>query len=227
MCTPEAAAFVRRALTVEDVKGRRVVEVGSCDVNGSARSALEVFGPARYVGVDIVRGPSVDVVEDASRLVGRFGPASFDVVLSTEMVEHVEDWRAVFTNLKGLCALGGVVVVTTRSPGFPYHACPDDFWRYTPADMGLIFADFEVEMLESERDPAKPGVFIKARKADARPVVDLGPIALHSVFTGGREVAFTARFRRSLFARREGLVQRVGRCLPERVKAPLRGGLGR
>src|SRR4051812_44120921 len=89
--------YVASLLACDEINGLAVLEVGSRDVNGSVRPAIERSGPARYVGVDIEGGPGVDELCDASELVGRFGAGSFDVVVSTELVEHVRDWRRVVT----------------------------------------------------------------------------------------------------------------------------------
>ena len=105
MCTPESVTFIETALNEAEVTGKRLIEVGSYDVNGSVRRSIEARGTASYVGVDIEAGPSVDVVWDATKLLDRFEPNSFDVVCSTEAVEHIRDWCAAFTNMKRLCAL--------------------------------------------------------------------------------------------------------------------------
>lgn len=162
MCNLTGIAFGEAALKQASVAGREVLEVGALDVNGSLRPFVESLGPARYVGVDIALGPRVDEVVDASRLVERFGPDSFDIVITTEMLEHVRDWRAAVRNLKRVVRPGGLLLVTTRSVGFPYHGYPYDFWRYEPEDMEAIFADFE--NVELERDTDAPGVFMLARK---------------------------------------------------------------
>ena len=44
----------------------------------------------------------------AERLVDYFGPESFDVVVSTEVVEHVLDWRLVINNMKVVLKRGGL-----------------------------------------------------------------------------------------------------------------------
>lgn len=227
MCTPECIEFIRRALPREEVTGKRIIEVGSHDVNGSVRALLEGYEPAAYVGVDINPGPSVDVVCDASKLLSEFQPQSFDIVLSTEMVEHVRDWRAVFENIKAVCAVGGTTVITTRSPGFRYHAFPYDFWRYEPADMALIFADYEVAMLESERDPGQPGVFVKARRI-IEESLDLNPIALHSVLTDDRRAEISDwDIRRFHVLMRANLwVKPLSRLVPEQIKKPFKRRLG-
>jgi len=54
----------------------------------------------------------------AERLVDYFGPESFDVVVSTEVVEHVLDWRLVINNMKVVLRRGGFIYLTTRSRAF-------------------------------------------------------------------------------------------------------------
>jgi SAM-dependent methyltransferase len=119
VCNSTGIAFGEAVLTKAMIAGRDVLEVGATDVNGSLRPFVESLGPGRYVGVDIAPGPRVDEVVDASKLVERFGADAFDVVLTTEMVEHVRDWRTVVRNLKRVVRPGGLLLVTTRSLGFP------------------------------------------------------------------------------------------------------------
>jgi len=67
----------------------RVLEVGSYNVNGSLRDwILGNLCVTAYIGVDIQpQQRYVDVVADASTL--PFRDESFDVVISTETLEHV------------------------------------------------------------------------------------------------------------------------------------------
>jgi len=95
--------FGLRNIRKEDVEGKRVIEVGSFDVNGSLRPIIEAYSPGEYTGVDIMAGPGVDILCDAAHLIEKFGPESFDAVISTEMIEHVRDWKTAIHNLKGVC----------------------------------------------------------------------------------------------------------------------------
>jgi SAM-dependent methyltransferase len=124
MCTSNCQAFVQRALKADDVAGKSVIEVGSYDVNGTTRPFIGALGPSEYIGVDIAAGPGVDVVCNAESLAERFGAGRFDVLITTEMLEHVRDWRTVVNNLKDVLKPGGLIVITTRSPGFPMHGYP-------------------------------------------------------------------------------------------------------
>ncbi len=162
MCHPSCIIFGAKNLAKEEIKGKTVIEVGSYDVNGSLQPLFKSYSPAEYIGADFVKGPGVDVVCNAEKLVKKFGKHRFDIVISTEMMEHVRDWKKVISNLKNVCKPGGTILITTRSKGFAYHAYPHDYWRYEIEDMKEIFSDCEI--LNLEKDPEASGVFIKARK---------------------------------------------------------------
>ncbi|MGC9069640.1 MAG: class I SAM-dependent methyltransferase, partial [Thermoprotei archaeon] len=76
--------------------------------------------PKEYIGVDIEPGKFVDVVLPAERLVEHFGPESFDVVISTETLEHVQDWRLVINNMKKVLKRGGYIY----NNSFPWFSIP-------------------------------------------------------------------------------------------------------
>jgi len=217
MCTKACLEFVRANLQSDEVIGRAVLEVGSLDVNGSVRSIVTVHQPARYVGVDLQEGPGVDAVCDATELVSRFGENSFDLVISTEMLEHVRDWRMVVSQIKRVVKPGGVLLVTTRSRGFPYHGFPYDFWRYEPGDVEALFSDFQSERIET--DQILPGVLFKARKPHQFVENDMSGHALYSVIVDARVIdvsdADLTKFHRRRERRR--LLQ-----TPERVLRRLR-----
>jgi SAM-dependent methyltransferase len=165
---PSVYAFATRALTAEQVTGKRVVEAGAYNYNGSARDAITVHDPASYLGTDVQPGPGVDVVCPAEKLPDVLGEASTDIVISTEMLEHAEDWQAAMAGIAAILKPGGLLVLTTRSPGFPYHPHPGDFWRF-PVDLMEWIADgcgLEVLRCEPDPDGNSPGVFLLARKPD-------------------------------------------------------------
>lgn len=162
------AWFANGALSASEVEGRAVLEVGSYDVNGTVRPLVERHGPASYLGVDAQAGPGVDEVCDATDLPSRFGPDAFDVVVSCEMLEHAEDWRACLVGAVTVLRAGGLLLLTTRGPGFPRHEFPGDHWRFTVPAMSQILAALGCGSHEVCPDPQRgaPGVFAKARKSD-------------------------------------------------------------
>lgn len=179
MCSPSAVIFGATNLSEKSVRAKRVLEIGSCNVNGSLRRIVEQWGPAEYVGIDIAKGRGVDIICSAEEALERFGKESFGIVVSTEMLEHVANWRKVVSNIKNLCAPGGIILLTTRSQGFGYHAFPYDFWRYEVEDIQEIFSDCILEKLEA--DEQEPGVFIKAVKPAEFREKDLSGYELYSI----------------------------------------------
>jgi len=96
MCSVAVIEFFVEDVKPEEFRDKRVLEVGSGYVNGSVRPLIERFmRPKEYIGIDIELGKYVDIVLPAEELVEYFGSESFDVVLSTETLEHVKDWRKV------------------------------------------------------------------------------------------------------------------------------------
>ena len=111
--------FFIDSVDIREFKGKRILEVGSKYVNGSVRPFIERFlKPREYVGTDIEPGKFVDVVIPAERLLDYFGPESFDVVIATELLEHVRDWRLVVNNMKIVLKNGGYISYNSFQ-GFP------------------------------------------------------------------------------------------------------------
>jgi len=184
MCSEACIEFARANLREEDVRDKAIIEVGALDVNGSVRPIVEALGPGSYIGVDLQKGPGVDLICDSHDLLDRFGYAVFDLLISTELLEHVRDWRKVITNFKHILKPNGVLLITTRSKGFGPHGHPFDFWRYEVEDMETIFSDFSIEVIE--KDPLSPGVFVKARKPNMFIETRTANYGLFSIITGKR-----------------------------------------
>lgn len=124
--TPGVAQFLSRAPTPLGA----VLEVGSYNVNGSAREALK---HASWFGTDLRSGPCVDFVCDAIDL-PRYFNRCFDAVVCVETLEHCADWRRTLLAMTSCVRASGMVLLTTPAPGFPRHDYPNDYWRFTKAD---------------------------------------------------------------------------------------------
>jgi SAM-dependent methyltransferase len=189
MCNRACIEFGQANLKEEDARYKSVIEIGSLDLNGSLRPLVTAFRPSSYIGVDLQMGCGVDQICDANDLLDCFGYETFDMVISTELLEHVRNWRKVISNVKNILKTNGVLLITTRSKGFPYHQFPSDFWRYEILDMQAIFSDFIIEALQ--KDPSCPGVFLKARKPNRFTEIDMSNYQLYSIVTCKRTNTIT------------------------------------
>ena len=81
----EARAFLEKIklLFPEFFTGKRVIDIGSGDINGNNKY---MFDNCEYTGVDVVAAPNVDIVSYAKDLPLSVG--EFDVVVSSECFEH-------------------------------------------------------------------------------------------------------------------------------------------
>ena len=103
---PEALEAVRRMVNTSGYisskpnppgSERIAIDIGGADVNGSARALIP--GVDRWYGLDIAEGEGVDLIADATDdTVMSAYHELFDVVLCTEVLEHVADWSSVVRN---------------------------------------------------------------------------------------------------------------------------------
>jgi SAM-dependent methyltransferase len=153
--------WARTIITKEFIYHRDVIDVGAMDVNGSLRDLVVSFEPASYTGYDIRSGPGVDQICPAESL-----PAEIaDVVICTEMLKHAEKWREALLGLVRALRPGGLLVLTTRSPGFPRHDHPGDWWRF-PVDFTrqVLTEGCGMTVITCVSDWEAPGVFALALK---------------------------------------------------------------
>jgi SAM-dependent methyltransferase len=166
----------------ENFRGKKVLEVGSRYVNGSVRPLImKIATPESYTGADIEHGQYVDVVCAVENLITHFGNEKFDVVISTEMLEHVYDWKVAVKNMKAVLKPEGLIFLTTRSKGFPYHGYPHDYWRFEVNDIKEIFREYEILTLENEK--ISRGLKLKAKKPADVKENDLD-LSLYNIATG-------------------------------------------
>src|SRR4051812_10778756 len=86
-----------------------VLELGSQNINGSLR---EYFDVPNYVGVDFQEGPGVDLIGNAHDI--PFEDATFDLVISTEMLEHDDQFWLSLKEINRVLKDKGVLLLTAR-----------------------------------------------------------------------------------------------------------------
>jgi len=110
----------------EYFNGKDVLDCGSLDINGNNRY---LFENCNYLGIDICEGKNVDVVVS----IDDFNPSrSFDVVISTEMLEHNENWFQSLRNMVYMTKFGGLLIFTAAGTNRPVHGTATHYPQDSP-----------------------------------------------------------------------------------------------
>lgn len=97
-------------------KQRRCLEVGSLDINGSAR---QFFEACDYIGIDVMHGKGVDVAAKGQDFPS---PANaFDTVISCECMEHNPDYEKTWLNMIRVMRPDGLMIMTCATLGRQQH----------------------------------------------------------------------------------------------------------
>lgn len=125
-----------------------VIDVGSLDINGNNRG---LFSKSHYVGIDVENGDNVDVVgaaheviEGIERLVEpnyTWNPhlhrieqgKKFDVVISTEALEHDKYWDKTLQSMYDKLRSGGLLLITCAGNGRAEHGTSKSRPQDSPA----------------------------------------------------------------------------------------------
>lgn len=114
-------AFARMLRAVGDRGGLesvyRVLDLGGADVNGTVHRMLP--SDAIIDVLDIDDGPGVTIIADARTY--RSPSLRYDMVISTELLEHVDGWEAVIRTALLNIRPGGWFIGTAASVGRPEH----------------------------------------------------------------------------------------------------------
>jgi SAM-dependent methyltransferase len=118
---PAAFDFVATAIKEAGIvtTGAKVLELGSYIVNGTVRHHF--VGADEYVGVDIRPGDGVDIVADATAYCPREELGYYDVIVTTEMLEHCREPKKVIANAYKLLRPGGFLILTAAGRDRPAH----------------------------------------------------------------------------------------------------------
>lgn len=90
----------------------------------------------------------VDLVADAHDL-SAIKDATFDVILCTEVLEHLHTPHQAIAEMRRVIKPGGLLILSTRFV-FPLHDVPGDFYRYTKYGLRHLLRDFDILELREE-----------------------------------------------------------------------------
>ncbi len=120
--------------------GARVLTVGA---GGPVNKLLDKRASQQnftVVSVDIDPARRPDIVADLNR--PNFDAQSFDAIVLSEVLEHVEEPQRALAHLYDALAPGGRLIITTPFL-MPLHNCPRDFYRYTNYGLAYLLRDFD------------------------------------------------------------------------------------
>jgi len=117
MSHKEQKEFIKKVknLFPDMFRKKMVIDFGSLDINGSNK---EWFEDCNYVGIDIQEGKNVDYVSKCHEYIDE---PVYDVVISTEMLEHDMYWEKSLQNMLELLKPKGLLIITCATTGRPEH----------------------------------------------------------------------------------------------------------
>lgn len=131
----------------QNLKGRRSLLL--IDVGAGEKPYYPLFAPyvSKYIGVDIIPGSNTDVQGKAEKLPFRGEIA--DVVLATQVFEHLDDPRMTIREFRRVLRVHGLAFVSTHGT-FIYHPIPVDYWRWTHTGLRKLFEQegFHIRSIE-------------------------------------------------------------------------------
>lgn len=157
---PEARAGLDRMIDqvgIDRQYAYRVLDLGGRDINGGIR---DLIPNGKWMGVDITDGPGVDIVHDCTTEWALHGDMPrFDIVVCTEVLEHVQQWRNLLkTCAQALDTMGSqLLFVTAASTNRRPHGAsgemdppPGEWYRNVPpnevaTELGMLFNNHGLE----------------------------------------------------------------------------------
>ncbi len=121
------AEFCHDYLTARSSQRLTIVDLGSCDYNGSYRSIF-AQKPWRYVGVDLAPGKNVDLVLRDPYHWRELKTESVDVLVSGQTFEHTEFFWETILEIARVLKPGGLCCIIAPATGNE-HRFPLDCWR--------------------------------------------------------------------------------------------------
>lgn len=109
-----------------------------------------------YHAIDTQAQPGVTldgecaIDEPLPSAIGSIIADGFDLILCTEVLEHVLDWPAAWANLRVLIAPSGRLIITCPFV-YPLHEEPYDFWRPTPHALRRFADRYGFRIVEQRR----------------------------------------------------------------------------
>lgn len=138
------------AKSFESIVKGPILEVGSRDY-GNTQNFRELYSGQQYLGIDMQAGKGVDQVLDLADNFESIDNAlqgqRFKTVICMSVLEHCRDPFKMAKNIQSLMADDGVLLVSVPF-SWEIHGYPDDYWRFTPSGVRILFQELDFKTYE-------------------------------------------------------------------------------
>ena len=110
------------------------------DIGGRYQPYRPLLGNrvAKYVAIDLLQTPLVDVVADGQRL--PFASATFDLAIATQVLEYLPHPRQAADEVLRVLKPGGAFCLSVAA--FAPRFGDDEYWRFTPTGLRSVLSGF-------------------------------------------------------------------------------------
>lgn len=127
-------AIAEALSSVELDPGARILDFGS----GPQPYRPLLPADCDYIAADLPDDPRADIAIVDGRV--ELPDASVDLVLSTQVLEHVLDPQLYLAECHRVLRPGGTLLLSTHGIYY-HHPCPTDLWRWTDEGLALVMAN--------------------------------------------------------------------------------------
>lgn len=213
MAHPQQKAFCSaiKARFPQYFNGVLALDIGSLDLNGNNQYLFDA--DCQYLGIDVAQGRNVDIISPGHML--GMPSATFDVIVSTECLEHDRHWEKTLQEAVRMLRPGGMLLMTCATTGRPEHGTR----RTTPHDAPLL-ASVDDEWADYYRN---------LDEQDVRAALDVPKLFQMIEFSVGEEThdLYCVAIKHGVFERRQDRSMQVASHPVRLQEADLRAQLQR
>ena len=137
---------------VSNISTGKILDVGSYNVNGTYK---DLFDKSKYSyeGLDMEKGPNVDIVPESAYQWNEIKDDSYDVVISGQALEHIEFFWITVAEIIRVTKEGGLICIIAPN-GFDEHRYPVDCWRFFTDGMIALSRFYSLEIIHVHTNAA-------------------------------------------------------------------------